>query len=192
MLDLDLEHSSDCSNDYLLIDNQRYCGSLESLGRPANSSLSSSSAATNQQPEMPQFELQFADSLPREIHLLLHTNAHLNEGRGFKILYEQLPCNSSPLEGQKFRLQNGDTRVSSGSLAWPAGRGGEAASEWPERQRRRLNFGQLAYPENYVSIAAGRRQARKEPAKQLEDNNEGEDSRELLLVRSAPIMNTNE
>lgn len=133
LVDIDLEPSSECHNDYLLIDNQRYCGSLQNKDEK------------QKQADLPVIEVQFADTLPREIHLLYHTNAHVNVGRGFKLFYEQQLCNQRE-EMQNFGLQNGDARISANSLPAAA-----AASTPSERQARRARFGQLSYPKNYVT-----------------------------------------
>lgn len=153
IVDLDLESSSDCHNDYLLIDNQRYCG--------RNSRGMNNNNRTNNSAEQQVIEVQFADILPREIDLLYHTNAHVNEGRGFKLYYEQRACESS--DDQNFRLQNGDMRLNfrnnqvnqSGNLHNNRAQSNDAnnhqVTSFETREARRLKFGQLSYPKNYVT-----------------------------------------
>lgn len=128
LLDLDLEKSSECHNDYLLIDNQRYCGRMDNASR---------------------VEVAFPEALPRELHLRLHTNAHVNEGRGFRLLYEQLACLPAT-SGAPGALEQEDVELGSGG-----GANEPPSSGQYERQLRRSHLGQLSYPQNYVSEQSG-------------------------------------
>ena len=157
IMDLNIERSSGCQKDYLLIDNQRYCG----LG--------------DQEPRS--VEVQFADSLPREIHLLYHTDSSVNFGRGFKLQYEQLACNQLDAD-QNFGLQNGDMR-----LTHPA------ASGAAQRQARQMRFGQLSYPRGHVSSGA-ERAAHRQPAQgqrvRSADGADGADGGALAAANGGP------
>lgn len=139
LLDVDLEQSPDCTNDYLLVDSRRYCG---------HQSVNESK---------PVIELEFGQILPREIDLILHTNGHLSSGRGFRALYEQIECsdaNSSPSSGSS------GEQVFHANQKQAAGEDldrqqGAVSTSMAQREARRMRFGQLSYPKNYISLPVG-------------------------------------
>lgn len=116
-LDLDLgisqQTDSNCASDYLLIDQRRYCSQMSSNNRSKH------------------IDVTFPETLPREIHLKFHTDSHSNSGRGFKLSYEQIDCESQ----------------SGGQLTQSIGH----TSDERARRTRIQHLGQLTYPHNYVS-----------------------------------------
>lgn len=121
LIDLSLEESDDCRDDYLLIGGKRICGDISKQAQ--NITIVSFND----------------DLLPRQVDILFHTNGYQNTGRGFKLLYEQLPCDTSSTSNAQIPQLSAPTTT---------------RNEPNSRDARRMKFGELSYPHNYVSMSS--------------------------------------
>jgi len=161
ILDLDLleagdqQISPDCPNDYLLIDNRRYCGAIRGQTDSAQAAGRLHASNDNNNDPRPEedkqrvVEVPFDSNLPREIDLIFHTDGHANAGRGFRLLAEQVPCEDNSPTTSTDRPRSAGERL--------ANEEAEFAAKVKARQTHRSRFNSLNYPKNYVSNSSNGR-----------------------------------